>query len=50
MDGAAGGGHLKMVQWLAKHRREGCSSAAFDMAAAEGHLNIIEVVAAVGGD
>lgn len=48
MDGAAGGGHLEMVEWLAKNRREGCSSAAFDMAAAEGHLDIIEVVATSG--
>lgn len=43
MDGAAGGGHLEMLQWLAENRGEGCSSAAFGMAAAAGHLNVIEV-------
>lgn len=43
MDGAAGGGHLEVVRWLARHRREGCSQAAFDMAAAAGYLHVIEV-------
>lgn len=43
MDGAAGGGHLEVLRWLAANRREGCSQAAFDMAAAEGHLLVIKV-------
>lgn len=43
MDGAAGGGHLDVVRWLAANRTEGCSQGAFDMAAAEGHLHVIEV-------
>ena len=43
MDGAAGGGHLDVVHWLEKHRKEGCSHAAFEMAAAEGHLHVIKV-------
>ena len=43
MDGAAGGGHLDVVRWLATNRVEGCSQAAFDMAAAEGHLHVIKV-------
>ena len=43
MDGAAGGGHLDVVRWLATNRLEGCSQAAFDMAAAEGHLHVIKV-------
>ena len=43
MDGAAGGGHLDVVRWLATNRLEGCSQGAFDMAAAEGHLHVIKV-------
>lgn len=43
MDGAAGGGHLELVQWLAANRRERCTNAAFDMAAAGGHLDVIQV-------
>lgn len=43
MDGAAGGGHLHVVRWLATNRSEGCSQAAFDMAAAEGHLHVMKV-------
>lgn len=43
MDGAAGGGHLAVVCWMAANRREGCSQAAFEMAAAGGHLDVIKV-------
>lgn len=43
MDGAAGGGYLEVVRWLAANRREGCSTAAFEMASAGGHLDVITV-------
>ena len=43
MDGAAGGGHLEVCKWLAANRAEGCSQAAFELAAAGGHLDVITV-------
>lgn len=43
MDGAAGGGYFEVVRWLAAHRREGCSTAAFELACAGGHLDVITV-------
>lgn len=43
MDGAAGGGYLEVVRWLAANRREGCSMSAFELASAGGHLDVIKV-------
>lgn len=43
MDGAAGGGYLEVVRWLAANRREGCSAAAFELASAAGHLDVLTV-------
>ncbi|KAG7383924.1 hypothetical protein PHYPSEUDO_003217 [Phytophthora pseudosyringae] len=42
MDGAAALGKLELVQWLHSNRPEGCSSAAFNTAAANRHLNVLE--------
>lgn len=43
MDGAAGAGYLEVVRWLAANRREGCSKAAFELASAAGHLDVVMV-------
>ena len=42
MDRAAKNGHLKMVQWLHNHRKEGCTTVAMDWAAENGHLEIVQ--------
>ncbi|KAL3657256.1 hypothetical protein V7S43_017916 [Phytophthora oleae] len=41
MDNAAAGGHLNVVQWLHKTRKEGCTAAAIDRAASGGHFDVI---------
>lgn len=40
MDGAAGGGHLKVVEFLHENRTEGCTTDAMDTAARFGHLEM----------
>lgn len=42
MDGAAAGGHLAMVKWL-HEKGFGCTTAAMDSAAQEGHLEVVQV-------
>ena len=42
MDGAAENGHLDVVEWLHKNRREGCTSEAFLKGAENGHLDILK--------
>ncbi|KAE9015857.1 hypothetical protein PF011_g7418 [Phytophthora fragariae] len=41
MDKAAEDGNLEMVKWLHHNRTEGCSTFAVDLAAASGHLDVI---------
>lgn len=42
MDDAASRGFDSIVQWLLKHKCQGCTTNAMDDAAAYGHLNIVE--------
>lgn len=42
MDSAAAMGHLSMVQWLHRHRREGCTTKAMNYAAASNHIEVVQ--------
>ncbi|EGZ12844.1 hypothetical protein PHYSODRAFT_512832, partial [Phytophthora sojae] len=42
MIGAAGNGHLEMVQWLHANYTEGCTPLAMHLAAGRGHLDVVQ--------
>ncbi|OQS03617.1 hypothetical protein THRCLA_04062 [Thraustotheca clavata] len=42
MDWAASAGHLDVVKYLHRNRREGCTTDAMDLAAKHGHLHVVE--------
>ncbi|TYZ60554.1 hypothetical protein PybrP1_010491 [[Pythium] brassicae (nom. inval.)] len=42
MNGAAAKGSLEVVEFLHRHRGEGCTTAAMDLAARYGHLRVLE--------
>jgi hypothetical protein len=44
MDNAAKAGHLKIVKWLHKNRREGWTTKAMDDAASGEHLDVVELL------
>jgi hypothetical protein len=39
---AAKNGHLKVIEWLHKNKKEGCTTDAMDGAAMNGHLEMVE--------
>jgi ankyrin repeat protein len=41
MDFAAGNGHLNVVKWLHKNRKEGCTTTAMDLAMLNEHIDIV---------
>lgn len=44
MDEAAANGHCDVVEWLHRHRNEGCTTKAMDGAASGGHLDILKLL------